>query len=230
MITTPTRELTVSLDNIERRFVRDGDETAIGRFIDSLLASHTPLPSWEKAAAHIYPLIEGGELEIAESTLHQSLSEQTQLVAVYYFEASELLRFLTRSSLADWQVSDDEVWTAANQNLERLMDEATVSVLSAGDLKLGVIETEGPFKASLIRARCLKAKVEADLGWPVLAVAPDRDFVYLLNEADKDELGRLGATVIKEFQSAEYPISTEVWRLDDDGAEVIGEFPVDQLG
>jgi hypothetical protein len=42
-----------------------------------------------------------------------------------------------------------------------------------------MMATELPSKASLVLAFALREKIEDVIRWPVLAVAPDRDFVYL---------------------------------------------------
>jgi hypothetical protein len=73
----------------------------------------------------------------------------------------------------------------------------------------------------------LRRKVQGELGWPIFAVAPSRGFVFLISRSDADELGRVGASVVKEFNAAEYPISTEVWEVTDVGVKAIGAFPTD---
>jgi len=88
---------------------------------------------------------------------------------------------------------------------------------------LGMVPVDSPYKASVIFADAFKPLVESVLGWPVLAVLPCRDFIYVV--ADKSPLvGRLGAVVVKEYRSSGYPITTEVLRISEDGIEAIGSF------
>lgn len=114
-------------------------------------------------------------------------------------------------------------WTAcaAESSLDKIM-QSTEVIHIANDIQLGVIEAYEPHKASLIRAPSLRQKVE--VGWPIYAVAPSRGFVFLISKSGNDQLGRVEASVIKEFASAEYPISTEVWEMGDAGCKAIGVF------
>jgi hypothetical protein len=80
------------------------------------------------------------------------------------------------------------------------------------------------FKAALLFCPNLKKAVEPVLGWPVFAVMPCRDFVYVLNQQDEPLLGRMGHVVMGEYQKSGYPISTEVFEIIDQGIRAIGDF------
>jgi hypothetical protein len=70
----------------------------------------------------------------------------------------------------------------------------------------------------------LKDVVEPVLGWPLFAVMPCRDFVYLLNQKDQALLGRMGQVVMREYQGSGYPISTEVFEITDQCIRAIGDY------
>lgn len=223
----PSGQVTVSLDNLSRRYARDRDAGAVGRFLDSVLAGPAPLPDWKSARNSVFPMIEGNELQIGDNTIRRSLSDGARLIPVYFSEQSGTLRFLRASDADDWGITQDELWAAAEFRLDSIMQATEVSYLDANGFRLGVIQANEPHKASLIRAPSLRDKVEGEIGWPIYAVAPSRGFVFLISQSDADELGRVGPSVVKEFKSAEYPISTEVWEVSDAGIEAIGIFPVD---
>ncbi len=226
-LVTPTGGFTIALDNLSRQFAREQDEAAVDKFIDSILDARAPLPSWEDAQAGIFPMLESSELEVGANTIGKTLTYATNLLLVYFNEDAGTIHFLRSFDLEDWNVGESDVWAAAESRLDRLMQAVEVSYLDAGDLRIGVIEAHEPHKASLIRAPSLKTKVERELGWPVYAVTPSRGFVYLLGHNDSDQIGRLGNVVLKEFSSAEYPISTEIWKIGDNGIEAIGHFPTE---
>jgi hypothetical protein len=134
---------------------------------------------------------------------------------------------VTESDLEAWGVTAEEAWDAAHREFGKLVANTRIEVLKADDLSLGTVHAQEPFKASMILSPSLKAQVPVELGWPVLAVAPARDFVYLLRKDDKDVLGRVGSVVVREFRQSGYPVSTEVWELSDEGARAIGEYPIE---
>jgi hypothetical protein len=78
-----------------------------------------------------------------------------------------------------------------------------------------MLATELPSKASLLLAPALREVAEEVIGWPVLAVAPDRDFVFLWNAGRRDLIAGMGGMVHREFGRAPYPLSMEVFQISD---------------
>ena len=220
-------ESKISLENIARQYLRDNDKQAIDRFVDTILSVKEVPKNWRDVKSNIYLLLEGNDLEISDGILSKAISEKVNKHLIYYDAENGFLTFLSDNDLIRWNISEQTLWKVAEKNHDKFVGKTTFNYLNAGDLRLGVIEAEEPLKASLIISKSLKKKVKGELGWPIYAVAPSRGFVYLLKETDKDELGRLGGVVVKEFLSAEYPISTEVWKLSDNGIEAVGEFPIE---
>lgn len=221
-------KVSIYLDNIRRDYERDGDESAVSRFLDNTLRKGMfELPSWEQASGHVFPYLESAEVQIGEDTLRQPRSDKAIMVLTHYDEGAGSMRFLRGRDLEEWKVPADEAWQRAFDNLDALARDATVSFHEAGDFMLGFIEVHPPYKASMILARKLRQKVESTLGWPVYAVAPSRDFVYLVSTKMQSELGRLGTVVVREYKTSGYPVSAEVWELSDAGIETIGEFPLE---
>ena len=219
--------MTVALDNLRRQYARAQDAEAVSRFLDSVLSGRAPLPDWKNARNSVFPMIESTGVEIGDHTVARSLSDEARLVLVFFNEEAGTLQFLHRSDAESWDVTPGELWEAAEASLDAVMRGTEVTYLDANGFRLGVIQAHEPLKASLIRAQSLRSKVEAELGWPIYAVAPSRGFVFLISQSDANELGRVGASVVKEFKTAEYPISTEVWEVSDAGIEAIGAFPAD---
>lgn len=220
-------QMTVALDNLSRQYARDQDAEAVSRFLDSVLSGRAPLPDWENARNNVFPMIESTDVEIGDDTITRSLSDEARLIPVHFNEVAGTLQFLHQSDAENWDVTLEELWEAAETSLDAIMRGTDVTYLDANGFQLGVIQAHEPHKASLIRAQSLRSKVEGELGWPIYAVAPSRGFVFLISKSDADELGRVGASVVKEFKAAEYPISTEVWEVSDAGIEAIGAFPTD---
>jgi len=88
-------------------------------------------------------------------------------------------------------------------------------------VRLGIIETDLAFKTALIRE-----VVSPTLGWPLLAVVPDRDFIYLWPAQHWGFIHRVGEVVVGELTTSPYTLSTEAFEIGDAGIEAIGAFPV----
>lgn len=128
--------------------------------------------------------------------------------------------------LQDWSVVADALFRRAGQNLDDALPNATLEVNQVDEVRVGFIASALPFKASLILAPSFRKFVEPSLGWPLYAVAPARDFLYLWNVRHRDFTNRVGRVVVDEFKKSPYPLSTEVFELEDEGLRAIGEFPI----
>jgi hypothetical protein len=122
-------------------------------------------------------------------------------------------------------LSESDAETRAFTNLGRALSKATVESKDIDSVQLGFIGTSLPFKAALILAPNLREVVGAVIGWPLMAVVPDRDFLYLWAARHTDFAQRVGGVVVREYSQAAYPISTEVYEITDHKIRAIGEFP-----
>jgi hypothetical protein len=134
------------------------------------------------------------------------------------------IMLLAPETLARWSLTEREAWDGAGRRMDALLAKTPVVVDEVAGSRLGMLATDSVFKSSLIAAPSLRHIVEPALGWPLLAVAPCRDFVYLLPDDAQDLLGRLGGVVVREFNTSPYPLSPEVFRISDHGIQAIGRF------
>lgn len=218
---------TVSTDNIKKNFARDKDAEAVARFLETVLTIEQSMPGWDKAKAHLFPLLVSAELELGKGAVARTVSDKTLMVLVYHVEGSGEIRFVQAGDLDEWRISAAVAWETALEQLNERALKTDVTMLAADGVNLASIYAEEPYKASLLLAPGLKQRLPASMGWPVIAVAPARDFVYLLPKSEFEKAPGLGAVVVKEFKESGYPISTEVWELSDAGMTAIGEYPVE---
>lgn len=224
----PQGARSVYVGNVKRNFERDKDAAAIGRFVDRILAiqPQESLPNWAEAKRHLFPLLESSEVEVGKETITRSKSDRTKIMLAFHVEGSGEIRFVQSFDLERWGVSSAVAWQTAFDQLNERAMKTEVTLLDAGGVSLALISAEEPYKASLLLASNLRKRVPPSLGWPLVAVAPARDFVYLLSKAELQNAPGLGTVVVREFKQSGYPISTEVWELSDSGIEAIGEYPV----
>ncbi len=108
-----------------------------------------------------------------------------------------------------------------------LLERSTIEVLEMeSGARLAYFNTEmEELKSALLLSKNLKQKISPVIGYPVYCVLPVRDFCYMFNEKDKDELiNALGETVLKEYQTSGYEISTEILKISNAGIEPIGKY------
>lgn len=219
------RVLTLSSRNIRAEVLRDGDDGVIGRFLDDVARTGQPLPPWPAAMAGLFPMIDSIDVQLTPEAVMRPLSEQARVVLVHHVQDTGTLRFVRASDLAAWGVTADEAWQHAEQSFRTIVAATRVELREAGGSLIGMLHAHEPYKASMILSPGLKGQIPAELGWPVYAVAPARDFVFLFRKDDEGILARLGAVVTREFRASGYPVSTEVWELSDAGVRAVGAFP-----
>ncbi len=217
---------TISLDNLQRDCAKDGDVGRVSRFVDSIIASATNADS-ALSVDQLYWTLEPNNYEVP-ADYRVTMSKEVDRVLVHLSSDGSLITWATPSMLDSLQISEEEASAKAFENLARELAEATVETQDIDGVQLGYLSTTLPFKAALILAPNLREIVEPVLGWPLLAVLPDRDFLYLWDATQQDLVGRLGPVVVREYTNSSYPISTEVYLVSEQEIRAIGAFPVSE--
>jgi len=213
----------ISLANLERDVAIDGDADRVVRFVDSILLSSSIADS-APCADRLYWSLEPSDYE-ESAQFRVAVSDRVDRVLVHLSLEGRLITWVTAEILHTLGLSKPDAEAKAFSNLARALSEATVQSHDINGVLLGFIDTKIPFKASLILAPNLREVVGAILGWPLMAVVPDRDFLYLWAAQHTDFVQRLGGVVVREYSKASYPISTEVYEIGDQTIRAIGEFP-----
>lgn len=219
-------QLTVSLDNLSRDFQRDGDVGRIARFVDMVMEAargdETP-----PTANELYWALEAND-HVHPPEIRSPLSDRVDRVLVRLSPGGRHVTWVTGHMLGTAGLSRPEAERFASENLRRTLDSARVVVEDVHGVKLGMLGTTLPVKASLILAPNFKQVVAPVIGWPLRAVVPNRDFLYVWDRQHVDFTSRVGQVVVDEYRGGGYPVSTEVFEIDDDGVRAIGEFPADR--
>lgn len=215
--------VTVCLENIAREYARDGDPRAIERFVDTTLATFT-VPEWARAKTLLFFSAEPSDHQFGD-TVRWQVSDSVCRVLVLTDLQESKITWVTRSMLEEWHVNEAEAVAAAGANMDRLLEGKEPELGEEIDgVRLGMVPIDSVFKASIVFAPGFKSYVSKKMAWPVLAVIPCRDFIYILSEKDKALLNRMGAVVQREYRESGYPITTEVLRISDEGIKAVGEF------
>lgn len=211
----------VSLDNLERDLASDGDVGRVSRFVDMVVASAS---EDELSPEQFYWCLEPNDYA-EKPDFRVTISDRVDRALVHLSSDNRLVTWVTPSMLKSSGLSESEASAKAFTNLARALSESTIELEDIDGIQLGFISTDIPFKASLILAPNLREIVETQLGWPLMAVTPDRDFLYLWAARHTYFVQRVGGVVVREYSQASYPISTEVYKITDEKIHAIGEFP-----
>lgn len=218
-------ELRVSLENITRELGGEDDEQRMARFVDQVIA---PLGEEKRHwhADRLYWALEPNDYE-NQPDYSEPIGDQVDRVLVHYDEEAGLITWVRPDILHELRISAEQASTMARGNLGMELATAKLEIMDMQGVPLAMLGSRLPFKSSLILAPNLKKVVGEKIGWPLLAVVPVRNFLYLWPAEHLEFAGRVGPVVVREYQKSSYPISTEVFRIDDEGIEAIGVFPVE---
>lgn len=216
-------EITVNLENISKNYKRDNDSEIVINFINKTLKVFET-PSWNEAKSLVFFSAEPSDYKFGD-TIHYKLSDDVSKVLVLTDLNEGKITWISSKMIKDWNVSKEEVERNANKNMSALLSGKRPEVKEVNGQKLGMIPIHSVFKASTIFSPNFKEFVSVEIGWPVFAVIPCRDFIYVLPEKDKALLNRMGGVVQKEYRSSGYPITTEIFKISDNGIETIGKYP-----
>ena len=213
----------VSLDNLQRDVAGDGDKARVTRFVDTIVASSSATEN-ALSADQIYWCLEPSDYE-ERADFRVAMSDRVDRVLVHLSPDGRLVTWVTPAMLNSLGLSESDAGARAFTNLGCALSKATVESKDIDSVQLGFVGTSLPFKAALILAPNLREVVGTMLGWPLMAVVPDRDFLYLWAARHTDFAQRVGSVVVREYSKAPYPISTEVYEITDQKIRAIGEFP-----
>jgi hypothetical protein len=203
----------VSLDNLARQVSGNAqDAERVTWFTEQVLTAVMPA---DLAASGLYWLLESNDYT-EKAWYRASVSPRLDRVLAHVSSDGSLIRMISEQHLAAMNLTIGQAGLLASANLDTALREAEISGVEApGDVTLAVIATTLPSKASLLLAPSLREAVSPVTEWPVLAVAPDRDFVYVWNADRRDLIARMGPVVIREHARAPYPLTTEILHISD---------------
>src|SRR5690242_14871248 len=120
------------------------------------------------------------------------ISEQVDRVPVLLDDSRGTLTWISQAMLESWHVAAGDVESAALANLAAALSLSSLEWTEIDSVRLGFFKTPLPLKSPLLLAPNLKEFVAELVGWPILAVVPDRDFVYVWAAKQYEFAGRIG--------------------------------------
>lgn len=216
-------ELLISIENLQRDFASDGDLGRVARFIDTVVTTATT-DGKSLDPRRLFWCFEPNDY-VEKADYRKPVSGHVDRVLVLLSIDNTLITWVSPGMLAKANLAENVAEKIAFENLSREMEGAKIEFSEIDGVRLGYSNTTLPFKASLLMAPNLKVCIENKLGWPVLAVAPDRNFLYLWAAKHEKFVNQVGSTTVEQYSKASYPLSAEVYSVSDSGLKAIGEFP-----
>lgn len=224
LVSVGESQLKISLENLERELASGVDADRVARFADMVFASVETTDA-DYAANRLFWSLEHNDYE-EKADYCEAVSDSVDRVLVHLSACGSMITWVTPEILETLGLSAEAAGEQAFANLGREVEAATLEAQAVDGTPLGYVITELPFKAALILAPNLRQLVEEKLGWPVMAVVPDRDFLYMWGAQHQELTQRVGPVVVREYTRSPYSISTEVYQISDDGVHAVGAFKV----
>lgn len=219
--------LKVSIENLRRNYERDKDARCISEFVQTIVAYSIELPdTWADVQNSIYISLFPNNNDF-KTFLHKRITDEFS--QVYVHSGQDKLSWITKDDITKWGISERELEIQANKNADKLLKQTSIIFDTIENRKLGRFDVEdAALKGALLFAPGMKRKVKADLGFPLYAVIPVRDFCYIFSEKDFNFFSeRVGKIVVDEYKHSGYPITTEILRFSDKGVEAVGKYSID---
>ncbi|NLT69296.1 MAG: hypothetical protein GXX91_01215 [Verrucomicrobiaceae bacterium] len=181
-----------------------------------------PLAAEPDAPARRIGVIFEGGFEKAEVTTPIRGARHTQLVACYEwdFGVRSFTQEIWESRALDWDTLLPAARAVADRIVERVEPELVRD--ARGVILYAILADEDPFLSSVLLSPKLLESFRDTLGDRIHVVLVDRHRLYLF-PATGGHLADYGPALVEEFRRARMPVSLEVFLLDEQGYEVIGE-------
>jgi len=163
-----------------------------------------------------------GAFEKAEITTPVEGARRTQLVAYYEWDFG-VRPFTTatwQERALDWENLLPAARAVADKIAERIEPELVRD--ARGVILYAVVADKDPFLTCVLISPKLIEKFRDTLGDRIHVVPLDRNRLYFF-PATGGRLAEYGPALVDEFRRAKLPVSLEIFLLDENGYEVIGE-------
>ncbi|HYK70872.1 MAG TPA: hypothetical protein VEV45_23230 [Streptosporangiaceae bacterium] len=128
-------------------------------------------------------------------------------------DSEHAMTFATDTDLAAWDVTDEQAIRTASDNLARM----PIRVARSGP-EAAILDPDG-YISSWLAVPSVLAQVAANLGSTVVALAPSRDRLILVDAEDEPAAVRVLETALQEYQSAPRQLSPVPYLVRDGGVE-----------
>ncbi|TGM01130.1 DUF1444 family protein [Leptospira barantonii] len=207
-------EIEYSLSNLYRlyRTSTGNDEELIFDHFEKAIRMTENQPksalSWEKAKTILMPQIIRQEYA-KENRIYQGRIFGNDLVVSFVLNYKDGYRYVLEENQTSWNVSEEELFRNAIDNLDRISRNVKFLKVNSGIL---AIRMQDSYDATRILLPKLRERIAKRLGNDFEFALPKRDFLICWSRSLPEDVKiRLAEQVDSDFQSGAYSISKEVF-------------------
>lgn len=192
----------------------------IDGLVSYLTEKRPPLAlTWAEAKGRVVPLLAGAQGPPAPPGGLVSVDWQAGLKVYLALDGSRGFIYLIPDDLAHWQVSRDEVYTAALDNLRLRTDDQSIRRARVSDipgLYLYVYQAKDGLDASrLLLVNDWRRRLLPFIDWDMVVIIPDRDEIIAFDGRRKDWVKVLQDYSKSDYRAAANPVSDQLYAVHD---------------
>ncbi len=171
--------------------------------------------TWAEAAPRLMPAVRSVSWLAAgglAGVLNRPLAPFIAVVCA--IDSEHAITFVTDEDLVKWAVTADEAFDVASANLVKL----PMQVSRAGPVAI-LLEPDG-YISSWLAAPAALWRIANDLGNDVVAIAPSRDQLALVDTSDTTATMRLMEDSLKDYQDTARQLTPVPYRVGESGIDV----------
>lgn len=196
-------------------------DLVIDQAVAAITQQRDPIPlSWQEARERIVPLLAGAQAPPAGPGGLVTVPWDAGLQVVLALDGSHGFVNLTAADLARWQVSTEQAYATALQNLSERTFSQPMGRTRIGDRKnpldLFFWHVQDGLDASrLLLVSDWRDRLLPYINWDMVVIIPDQDQMYAFDGADTDWVSALQDFARKQFASASTPVSDQLYAFHD---------------
>ena len=213
----------VNISNLRKQYAVSPHEKTLNDFVELVINYKQAMPSWSEAKKQIFYYLYPSNYDF-KHFVHETVSPK--LSKIYVFSDNGKLEWISNEDLTKWGISALELEKLAQLNSKEIYSSLRIELDTLEGHRYISIESNRPsFNSSFVLCSQFKDIISTEIGWPVYAIVPCRDQIYIFGEKDLTYMkSKLKNFVQKKHTESNDPLSLEILQISDEGIKQAYEF------
>ena len=226
-ITRSGRQGSVFLDNLfadTREMPPEARTQVIQRFLRSLWMDGAEPLTWEEARHRLLPVLRASTFGMAQLSRlepdRELVGRRTLpfLLELLVVDLPESAMYVQRRHLQEWNVGEEEAFSAAHANLGRLGDDAELYDREPGPI--WSVDSGDTYETSRLLQPGFLASFASRVEGRPIAILPERSTLLISGDANPATVARLCESGEREYEAASRRLTPALYSVDDAGRVV----------